>query len=48
MFEEKIKGLKYNQINETLTIFYRDGEKKDVHMSKEEYEELLKTGKLNL
>lgn len=45
MFNENIKGLKYDQIREILTVFYKNGERKEVPLTNTEYEEFLKTGK---
>lgn len=47
MIKENIKRLVYNQIKEILTVVYKNGDKKEINMSKSEYENMLSTGNFN-
>ena len=43
-----ISRLIYNDLVETLTIVYSDGERKEIKLTKEEYEEMIKTGNFSI
>lgn len=48
MITEDIKRLIYNDLHQTLTIIYNNGESKVINMSKQEYEDMIKTGNFKI
>ena len=47
MLTEQIKHINYNYQKEILTVFYKNGEVKELNMCKQDYLHMLETGKFN-